>query len=365
MKILHVIPSLGVGGTEKILFELCRRMDPLKFRHSVVSLKSGGAALEALRGIPVPAIVLGCREGFWPGVFEVPRLLSDLGKVIRELSPDIIQTWLTRANVLGRLAARGSGAPVVSALRVMEAEKSYHLWAERLTSGLARVVTVNCPALKDFAVSRIGIPEAKVRLIPNGVEVPPPGGAGPAGRRGGGIRVIGTLGRLHRQKGMDIFLRAAGTVLGEFPDARFVLAGEGPERGNLEALARELGLSGSVEFPGLEDSSRFFSRIDCFVLASRWEGMPNVLLEAMARQVPVAATAVGGAADLISGKDVGLLSPPEDPGALARSVARLMRDPDGAAGMALAARDRVRERFSMERMVRSYEELYASLRPES
>src|SRR4051812_38296895 len=108
-KILHIIPSLGVGGTEKILLELCHGLDPAQFKQEVVALKSGGGTAEQLRAMGIPITLLGSPDGFRSGLLDLPRLYSDLKRRIEQIRPDIVHTWLTRANVIGRLAARGAG----------------------------------------------------------------------------------------------------------------------------------------------------------------------------------------------------------------------------------------------------------------
>jgi glycosyltransferase involved in cell wall biosynthesis len=240
----------------------------------------------------------------------------------------------------------------------MESEKSYHLWAERWTQQYADIVTVNCTALKDFAVRSVGIPEGKIVLIPNGIEVP---AVLPASPKNGAPR-IGTLGRLHSQKAVDVFLKAAQKISARRPDCRFVIGGEGPEENNLKTLARELGIQERVEFAGLvADPAQFLSQLDVFVLASRWEGMPNVILEAMARKVPVVATAVGGTTDLIRDGREGLLVLPEDPDALAEAALRLIDSPELKMQFSEAAYKRVGSEFSMEIMIERYRKFYESL----
>src|SRR5207247_318143 len=170
-------------------------------------------------------------------------------------------------------------------------EKTYHLLAEKLTEGRADVVTVNCSPLKEFAVRRIGIPEKKVVTIFNGIEIP---SSKKNGDGGGPSVLFGAMGRLHRQKGFDIFLEAAKVVSEKFPQSRFHIAGEGPEKESLVKLAKKLGIAERVAFLGLvERPHEFFGSIDVFVLSSRWEGMPNVVLEAMAYQKPIVSTNVG------------------------------------------------------------------------
>jgi glycosyltransferase involved in cell wall biosynthesis len=363
VKILHIIPNLGVGGTEKILRDLCFGLGPARFVNAVVSLKSGGPGGDALRPLTGGVRILESPDSLLRGFLDMPRLYFRLKKIIQEMSPDIVHTWLARANFIGRAAARNSGARVVSSLRVMESEKTYHLWAERLTQKWSDVVTVNCLPLKDFAVRRIGIPEQKIRVIFNGIEIPPPA---PFRRRdkggGNGAVLFGAMGRLHKQKGMDVFLRASRLVSDKLPRCAFHIAGEGPEKKALQDLARSLGIEKEVVFHGLvEKTGEFFEAIDVFVLASRWEGMPNVILEAMASMKPVISSAVGGVTDLIKDRSQGLLVASEDPESLARAMTALAEDPGLGQNLAEAAYRKVADEFSLKKMVASYVSLYESL----
>ena len=355
VKILHVIPSLGVGGTEKMLLELCRGLDRSRFTPSVVSLKTGGATANNLMRENVRVHPLNSPDNFWQGALDGPRLWVELRKKIRETSPDILHTWLTRANVIGRLASIGTRLPVISSLRVMEKEKIYHILAEKLTHRLSDRVTVNCTPLKDFAVRWIGIPESKVDVIFNGVP-PPPARAAEAGARDRPL-VIGAMGRLHKQKGFDLLIQAVPKILSRHPAARFLIAGEGPEKKRLQSLIKRLKLN-SVELPGLAGSADFISALDIFVLSSRWEGMPNVVLEAMAQGVPVAAARVGGVTDLIEDGKEGLLFASGDVDAMADACARLAESPESRNELSRAAETKVKEKFSMAAMIESYSKLY-------
>ena len=357
MKVLHVIPSLGVGGTEKMLRELCRGLDRSRFENSVVALKSGGQTADELEDSGVPVTTLNSPDGFLAGCVDQVRLYVRLRACFEKERPQIVHTWLTRANVIGRLAGRGTGIPVVSSLRVMEAEKPYHLWAERLSQSACRFVTVNCSPLREFAVRKIGIPESKVVLIFNGIRVgPKPVGRAPSEE----ALTIGVMGRLHAQKGIDVFLTAAAKILERQPGFQFLVGGDGPEKPALIRRARELGIGDRVQFLGTVSSADFFSRIDVFVLSSRWEGMPNVVLEAMASAKPIAASWVGGVTDLITDESEGLLFPPENPVALAEAVLKLARSPDLRRTCAEAAFQKVSLDFSLENMVRAHAAVYES-----
>ncbi len=368
MKILHVIPSLGIGGTEKMLFELCRGLDRNRFQNEVVALKTGGAAAQKLRSAGFSVRILNSPDGFLPGLAAFPLLFFDLKLAIRESKPDIVHTWLTRANVMGRIAARSAGvSKVVSSLRVMEVEKGYHLFAERKTAGLASAVTVNSEALRHFAVESIGLSADKIRLIPNGIDTArKPDAEAAASNRKLWVKAdhiaIGAVGRLHRQKGMDVLLDAAAVLLKEHRNVQFLIAGDGPERASLEAQAARLGIADSVTFCGwVEDSLNFIAALDIFALPSRWEGMPNAVMETMLAERSIVATRVSGVPDLLRDESEGLVVPPEDPGALSRALNRLVNDADFRHQLARAAHQKIISQFDLKNMIAAHEKLYQSL----
>ncbi|HET6277192.1 MAG TPA: glycosyltransferase, partial [Candidatus Polarisedimenticolia bacterium] len=177
------------------------------------------------------------------------------------------------------------------------------------------------------------------------------------------------LGRLHREKGADLFLRALGALSGRATGRwRAVLVGDGPEREPLRRLAAELGVEARVFFAGARRRvGPWLEAADLLVLPSREEGLPVAPLEAMAREKPVLATAVGGTPEVVRHGETGLLVPADDPQALAAGLQRLLEDPDlrarfGARGLAILRAD-----FSLERMVGQitalYEELLGRRRP--
>src|SRR3990167_2687246 len=366
MKILHVIPSLGIGGTEKVLLQLCRALESKSLQQYVVALKVGGATEESLKGIHIPVRVLNSSNSFWSGILDFPRLYSDLKEIIAEVSPEIVHTWLSRANILGRFSAKKCKVPyVISSLRVMEEEKSYHLWAERFTQKWCDRVTVNSPSLEKFALEKIGIPKEKVIVILNGIDCS-------AQRIDQSIVdsfrkewikenevVIGAMGRLHIQKGIDVFLKAAKIVAEKIPNAKFLIAGDGPEKESLMQLSHSLGIESKVQFCGwVKESASFLSLLQIFVLTSRWEGMPNVILEAMALKKPIVATKVGGTLDLIEHEKEGLLVKSNDPESCAQAILRALQDRFLVEKLSQSAYQKVQQKFSLEKMIESYRSLY-------
>jgi len=174
--------------------------------------------------------------------------------------------------------------------------------------------------------------------------------------------VVGSVGRLRPQKGYHIWLAAAAEVRAALPQAHFLLIGDGELRPQLEQQAQALGLADAVTFLGpRHDVEALYPLFDLFVSSSLWEGLPTVILEAMAAHCPVVATAVAGTRELVVDGRTGLLAPPDNPSALADAILRMASDPASARAMADQATLFVSEQFSIETVARQHETLYRSL----
>jgi glycosyltransferase involved in cell wall biosynthesis len=224
---------------------------------------------------------------------------------------------------------------------------------------------VNSREIADEIRRLEGVPEARIRLIHNGIDLsrfdrarreplpaPFPAGEGPA---------VGMIANLVPVKGHADLLEAFARVRRERSDARLVLVGDGPLRAALEARAGGEDLAGAVHFAGRHPAPPWIDRFDVAVQSSVSEGMSNVLLEYMAAGRPMAVTAVGATPEALEDGVHGRLVPPRDPAALAAAILDLLRDPERAARLGTAARARVEERFTAARMVRRMEDLYDAM----
>lgn len=174
--------------------------------------------------------------------------------------------------------------------------------------------------------------------------------------------LIGSVGRLRPQKGYPILLAAAAQVRQTLPHAHFVLIGDGELRPQLEAQAQQLGIADAVTFLGpRHDVEQLYGLLDLFVSSSLWEGLPTVILEAMAAGCPVVATAVAGSRDLVGKDERGLLAPPNDPAALAAAIVRLAQTPLLVQAMIQQAKQFVGDHFAITAVARRHEALYRKL----
>jgi L-malate glycosyltransferase len=192
-------------------------------------------------------------------------------------------------------------------------------------------------------------------VIPNGIdlepfEIPRTSGPGP---------VVTTLANLRQGKGHDVLLRAAAQVLRQRPDVRFQFVGDGPLRGELERQAEDLAISAAVTFLGHRAEVPAILRSSTiFAFPSLMEAFPNGVMEAMAAEIPVIASAVGGIPELVEHEQNGLLVPPGDDRALAAALLSMLGDPDRARRLAAEGRTTIQQRYSFDRMVSDFEGLY-------
>ena len=198
-------------------------------------------------------------------------------------------------------------------------------------------------------------------VIPNGLDL----NAFAERKTAGSVRTIITVANLRPEKNHETLLAAAAVLLRTRPGLRFQIVGDGPRRADLEELSHARGLGAHVEFLGhREDIPTLLAAADVFVLPSRSEAFPNGAIEAMAAGLPVVASNVGGLRDLIQNGRTGVLVPPGNPEALAGALQSLIDNPAGAEALGRAARSEVQRKYSFDRMIASFEDLYlAGLSP--
>jgi glycosyltransferase involved in cell wall biosynthesis len=243
-------------------------------------------------------------------------------------------------------------------------------WLEARLATMASALVAVSESVKSDLVSLGVAPAEKIRVVPLGLELQHLAGELPRGtlRRELGVAedapLVGMVGRLVPIKDVPTFLRAARLVRAQRPLARFALVGDGEERPALERLAGELGLDGAVAFVGWrEELAPVYGDLDLVVNASRNEGTPVALIEALAASRPVVATRVGGTPDLLGDGERGRLVAAGDAEALARAILETLEGSEAVRRRARAGREHVLARHSSERLVRDVDALYRELRP--
>jgi glycosyltransferase involved in cell wall biosynthesis len=349
-RVVHVTRGLEVGGQERLLLEFARHADSARFDLSVIVLGQRGSLTDGIERCGCPVIALDEPPGLRP------RLVWRLAQQFRRLGADVVHTHDDGPLIYGALAGRLSGTP-----RIIHTQHHGKLGIisrrqERLVAWSARGVDCFVCVAHDSARQMIaqGVAARRVRVLWNGIDLERFAERGP--RPDGPIV---TVARLSPEKDIANLLRALAIVARTHPAVRLEIAGDGPCREDTVRLACELGLEPRVRFLGeTRDVPALLERASMFVLPSQTEGISLTLLEAMARGLPVAATAVGGTPEVVDDGVTGLLVPTRHPQALADALLRLHAEPDVAAGMGKAGRRRVEAHFDVRSMVRRYEALY-------
>lgn len=368
---LQVIDTVGNAGAETLQRTFAEAIDRGRFDLRVCGLRSqpGSLTIPALKALGVPVIVLNQRASY-----DLPALWR-LAGYIRRHDIDIIHTHLQGADIVGRLAGFITRRPVVSTIhngRIdLDQEPRHRQWLERWTARLwCRRLVVVSELLREEVARWFGLPSGRVVAIANAVDTERfrrdrsfdrAAVKRSLAREGasGDSPLVVNLARLTPQKGQANLLAAARVVLQSRPDVCFALVGEGPLRSELEARARELGITRNVVFAGLRaDTPDILGVCDIFVMSSLWEGMPLALLEAMAAGCAIVATSVGGVGQLVVDGVTGLLVPPADPHALAGAILRCAEDPAFARRLGDSARRKAVREYGLRAWAGKWERLY-------
>jgi len=355
-----VLPTLAAAGMEVMVANLTRGLARRGYDVGVTCLEADGPIADELRADGFRVAVV--RSPGFRGVLRPVRLEAWL----RHVRPDVVHAhsggWLKAA----RAARRAGVRTVVHTVHGLLEREPWHgvplkRWAARFTD---RVVPVSEP-LREYLLRIVRLPAAMITLVPNGVDLDAfrPGQRRSAWRADLGISpealVIGNVARLDGVKNHADLLNGFAMMRPRAPEAVLAIAGDGPLRRDLEARAAALGVAQHVRFLGqTRDIAALYREFDLFVLSSSAEGTSLSVLEAMASGVCVVATAVGGTPALLGEGPVGRLVAPADPAALAAAMADLLHDHRQRHALAEAGRRAVVARYSLETMVRRYEQEY-------
>jgi glycosyltransferase involved in cell wall biosynthesis len=375
LRILHVVTRLEPGGAQRNTLHTVANLGRSEFE---VALAWGPGDPLDIEARTIPDLVR----------FEIADLvrpinpLRDAGalralcRAIRAFAPDVVHTHSSKAGILGRAAARQERVPVVvhtvhgwgftpnQAPWKRRLFRFAERWSARWTDHFIAVSHANADEGRRLGIIR----DDRSTVIRSGIDLAPYARLpepGPVRRRleiPDDAVVVTQVGNFKAQKAPLDFIRAAANVAARCPEARFVMVGEGPLRREAEALAGDLGVAGSMRFPGWwDDVPGLLSATRVSVLTSRHEGLPRALVESVAARVPVVATAVDGTPEIVRHGHNGLLVEPGDVAAVSRSVVRLIQDDRLHATLSRSERDL--EEWDIHAMVRRQEELYRWLAP--
>ncbi len=376
MKVLLVM-ECTIGGTRRHIRELASGLSSMG--HDTTAVCSAvrdptfREDMDSMRGAGAEVIELPMRRR--PSPWADLKHLFFLYRLLGRMRFDVIHTHSSKAGVLGRAAAMLRPGPALVHTphtfafsfkgHFNPVNRMFYLGIERfLGRQTGRIINVSESEREEALRLRIARPERLVK-VENGIdpwpyrwaEPPDPENSLFMGREF--FPRIGTVGLLNAAKGHDTLVRAFSMLQSRFPDAGLAIVGEGALRNRLEALVSKLGVEDSVFITGYRrDVPSLLKELDLFVLPSRWEGMPYVLMEAMASGMPAVATDVNGSRDIMEHGKTGLVVPRDDPGALASACGEIIADRDEAAAMAGEGLRRVMERFTLQSMLERTVDVY-------
>jgi len=351
IKIVHVIPTLDLGGAERLLLDIVKRADKDFFSLTVICFKRGGIWEDEIVKSGAKLIILNKKSKF-----DFSNLLK-LRQAIIEESPDIVHTHLG-GDIYGRLAAGLAGFKVISTEHNLNKDESFVTTIlKRLTAGYASLVIAVSKAVAHDAMIRYGIKLNKIKVIHNGIDL---------------LRFeqvdtfktevvkIGAVGRLVKQKGFAILIEALGLMENKNFDCTIV--GAGYLKDELQQKITSLGLDNKIHLVGLRnDIPEFLKTLDIFVLPSLWEGLGIAALEAGASGLSVIASKVDGLPEIIDDQVNGLLFKAGDANDLKDKINYLLENKELARTFGKHLAKKVNEQFDVVNMVRQYELVYKSL----
>ena len=369
-RVLNVVPTLMCGGTENQFMTLSRRLDPARFDVEFACLRRWGPYVQELADRQVPLAEYQVRT------FRSVQALAQQARLVRHIVRrriQIVHAYNFYGNVFAVPPARLAAPVVIASIR----DRAPYLTpmqkrVQRYACRLADCVLVNAEAVKDWLIDE-GYDRSTIVVIKNGVDLtrfadaPDPDGIRREFGLSPGTPLVAVVSRLTRFKGLEQILEAAAMLMSTHPGTRFLVVGETAPHDTayldvLKRLAAERGVADAVIFTGIRsDIPALLAAVDVSVMPSLNEALSNVLLESMAAGAPTVATRVGGTPEALVNEETGLLVAPGDSRALATAIARLLDDRPLAAGLGQAARRLIADRFSVDRMVASTEQLYQEL----
>jgi glycosyltransferase involved in cell wall biosynthesis len=368
-RILEFISFAKIGGTEQSLLRFLHHASHDKYEFFVCVLLHADALNQEVSKLNIENISLNMR-GYWD--------LSAWWKFYRfakRKQVDLLRTYGLKADIIGRVIGRLLGIPVnITSVRSTDPwRKWYHVLLDVLTSGLTDLYLSNSEAGRMAIHQREGIPLSKILTIPNGIDLAKYktdntqlSEISATYKKMFGIaptdRVIGIVANLCKMKGHKTIIDALPRIQKVFPNIRCFFVGRDDLYGEIHNYVREKDCEHTVIFTGFRrDIPDLLPVFEVFLLPSIWEGLPTVLLEAMAMKKPVVASSVGGIPEIVEDEKTGVLIPPQDPDALAEAVIFLLKNPDIADKMGQAGYERVRRNFSLDNTVAKTETVYDRL----
>jgi glycosyltransferase involved in cell wall biosynthesis len=362
MKILHIISSGGMYGAEAVILNMSRSLN--EGSHSSILGVFSNSTSPNLKLHEV-ATAQGVESYLISCIGQLDRTVpSSIRELANRTDADVVHAHGYKADIYCYFALRGSSLPLVSTCHTWydnDLTVSLYGKADRfILRSYAAVVAVSEEVKQRLL--KAGVRAEKIHIVRNGIDLRPFDNAAPSLHDVSSqdhTPIVGLIGRLATEKGVDIFIRAAARVLTELPATKFVVVGEGPDREQLESLIDELQIRKNVFMLGRrDDMPGVYASLDIMVSASRREGLPMAILEGMASSRPVVATAVGAVPNVIVDGRTGLLVPPENVDALASKIVALLNNRTQRDYLGATAKKLIEQEFSAERMTEDYLHVY-------
>lgn len=366
ISVLFLFATLPVGGAENLLLSVTNRIDKKFIRPIVCCIGEKGAIGEEIEKTGVTVLTLNKMK---KGGFDI-KIVGMIRSIIREYDIKLIHTNLYHANLYGRLAALFSGIPAVASVYNTYPVKPHirKRLFNRLLAPVSAAITVVSKEIRDDLIRWDHVPAEKIRVLPSAIDfrLSESTLSHHQARSLLGLTkssfVVGAIGRLEEQKGHAYLLRAAKIMIEQGRDVEVIIAGDGRLRGKLEHQAQDLNISERVHFLGMRrDLGNIFRAMNALAMPSLWEGLSLVLLSTMAAKVPIVATHVGNAPELIGDNRYGILIPPQNAEKLANTLAEVMDNPEAYTEMTHNAEAMVKEQYGEEKYVSSLVGLYAEI----
>lgn len=359
-KILYLIATLDIGGTEKQLLTLLKGLDKNKYEPIVCCLRRGGPFKEEIESLGIKVIILGKKSKY--DISIIPKLI----RLIKKEKPIIVHTFLWTSNFWGRIASIICRVPVI-----ISGERCVDLWkgwfefsADKILSYFTDKIISNAFVIKKFLVSN-GISNSKIEVVYNGLDF----SIYEISYNTDEIKkelnidfqkhIIGFVGRLSYQKNPQMFVDIAKKILRKRNDVQFLIIGDGELRQQVEEQIKKYDIENKIKILGYrKDIPRILQIIDIVVFTSRWEGLPNVLLEASASAKPVVASDVDGVREVVIDKKTGFVISLVDEEGFLNAILKLLDSPVEAMKMGKEGRNFVRETFGVSKFIKNIEKIY-------
>lgn len=351
-KILYLINSFNIGGAEKAMAKIVSNLDKEKYNIIVVALRMGsGQIISGIEKRGIEIINLGARNKF------DFRVAIKLYKLLKKKEINILWCSLFHATILGRIIGKLAKIPIIINWEHSERFNGlYRATLNKITSSLSNVIIADSEKVASQFKNRLKISSRRVKVIPiGGLDLK---NYYKLNTKKDTKCIIGSVGSLREPKGYPYLIKAAKIVTEKYPEAEFIIAGEGPAKEKLEQLILRTNLSSNFKLLGYQsDIPKILSKIDIYVQPSLWEGLCMTVIEAMAASLPVIASDVGGISESVINGRTGFLTPPKNPEILAKKIVHLIENPNLRKKMGEKGRKIVEEKYPLNKMIVKIENL--------